>query len=100
LRPDIVEAFGKLLRRSPEGRPAITKLRHAIEHCLRIAAKPDRQLGRLQRLRRETDVLEADELAFKLRLVLSPPCADSGQIPVRTSPSFFERTNHPHQTFP
>src|SRR3546814_1168702 len=66
---------------------------------LRIAAKPDRQLGRLQRLRRETDVLEADELAFKLRLVLSPQCDDGGQILARHLPSFFEGNVHHIELF-
>src|SRR3546814_5241709 len=60
---------------------------------------PDRQLGRLQRLRRETDVLEADELAFKLRLVLSPQCDDGGQILVRHLPSFFEGNVHHIELF-
>src|SRR3546814_9870012 len=61
--------------------------------------RSDRQLGRLQRLRRETDVLEADELAFKLRLVLSPQCDDGGQILVRHLPSFFEGNVHHIELF-
>src|SRR3546814_13589463 len=58
-----------------------------------------RSLAQWHRLLRETYGLEADELAVKLRLVLSPQFDDGGQILVRHLPSFFEGNVHHIELF-
>jgi hypothetical protein len=87
---DKINAGRKGFGRGAERRPAIAELRHALLHRLRIAPKPNRDAGFLDRLWAKSDILEIDELALELGLFLGPQLDHRGDIFVRHAAALVE----------